>query len=125
MFYIINFTWSLIQNIVGFIALLYVKLTHKNYTITRYKKAYVIDTHYGFGDVSLGMFIFLRSTPKEDVMHEYGHTIQSMILGPAYLLIIGLPSFLWCRFGNYKGDQYYNFPTEKWADKLGRVQRYK
>lgn len=122
MFYLINLTWALVQNIVGFLILQYMKLTHKKYTITRYKKSYVINT-YNFigGGVSLGMFIFLQEPTQTDIMHEYGHTIQSMILGPAYLLLIGLPSFLWSRFGKYEIDQYYKFPTEKWADKLGKV----
>lgn len=29
------------------------------------------------------------------LVHEYGHTIQSMILGPLYLIVIGIPSTLW------------------------------
>ena len=61
------------------------------------------------------------------VLHEYGHTIQSRMLGPLYLLIIGLPSIIWA--GCFKGYRkkhnvdYYSFATEKWADKLGGVQR--
>ena len=102
--------------------LLYLKLTHKKYTITRYKKSYVINMQdYLFGGVSLGMFIFLYKPTQEDIMHEYGHALQSMILGPAYLLLIGVPSFLWCKFGKHDYIQYYKFPTEKWADKLGKV----
>ena len=29
------------------------------------------------------------------LVHEYGHTIQSLILGPLYLVLIGIPSTLW------------------------------
>jgi len=29
---------------------------------------------------------------QRTLVHEYGHTIQSIILGPLYLLIIGIPS---------------------------------
>ena len=57
------------------------------------------------------------------VKHEYGHTIQSKMLGPLYLLVIGLPSLLWAWLGdNYRekhGVSYYDFYTEKWANKLG------
>lgn len=28
------------------------------------------------------------------LVHEYGHTIQSLMLGPLYLAIIGIPSTL-------------------------------
>ena len=55
--------------------------------------------------------------------HEYGHTIQSYILGPLYLLVIGLPSILWCGWiSNWKCNQdksYYWFYSEKWATYLG------
>ena len=61
------------------------------------------------------------------IKHEYGHTIQSKRLGLLYLLVIGLPSFLWAWLGDkYReknGVSYYAFYTEKWADKLGGVNR--
>jgi hypothetical protein len=45
------------------------------------------------------------------------------MLGPLYLLVIGLPSLLWAWLGdNYRekhGVSYYDFYTEKWANKLG------
>ena len=33
----------------------------------------------------------------QTAVHEYGHTVQSMILGPFYLLAVGLPSIIWAR----------------------------
>jgi hypothetical protein len=33
------------------------------------------------------------------IKHEYGHSIQSKILGPLYLFIIGIPSLLWAKLG--------------------------
>ena len=58
--------------------------------------------------MSLGKFIFLPKmqedketgnliVSRELAEHEYGHTIQSLILGPAYLLLVGAPSLLWSR----------------------------
>lgn len=59
------------------------------------------------------------------LVHEYGHTIQSMILGPLYLFVIGIPSCIWA-FTPYfqklrsKGKySYYDFYPEKWANYLG------
>lgn len=80
------------------------------------------------GSVSLGMFIFVTNIKHEEtIMHEYGHTRQSMLLGPLYLLVIGLPSFIWAGcFDNYRSKHnksYYDFYTESWADKLGGVER--
>ncbi len=79
------------------------------------------------GSISLGKFILLCETHHNNeitIKHEYGHYIQSLLLGPLYLLVIGIPSFLWANvFWNGKSD-YYSFYTEKWANKLGDVKEY-
>lgn len=89
--------------------------------------------------MSLGLFVFVTSEPyfakkyegeisiqelsKRLLVHEYGHTIQSLILGPLYLIIIGIPSTLWGFVGakKRKDDQipYGAFFTEGWANRLG------
>jgi hypothetical protein len=69
------------------------------------------------------------NSSDKDLNHEYGHCRQSRVLGPFYLLIIGIPSFIhalartlcWKLF--HKKWNYYKFYTEAWADKLGGVQR--
>ena len=81
----------------------------------------------GYG-LSLDQFIFVDKDASEDtIKHEQGHTKQSRILGPVYLLVIGLPSFIWCHlFEKYRQKNnisYYSFYPEKWADKLGGVNR--
>ena len=83
--------------------------------------------------VSLGLFVFIggpidAATPAQVdgqlLAHEYGHTIQSLILGPLYLLVIGLPSVLWlnlpaCRRRRQRtGTSYYAFYTERLANRL-------
>lgn len=85
------------------------------------------------GSVSLGMFIFVNATRGEKnaertAAHEYGHTIQSLLLGPMYLLIVGIPSFLWCRHysrhrAEYaaRGIDYYSRFPEKQATKYGNT----
>ena len=79
------------------------------------------------GGISLGRYIILSESFDADFntwAHERGHSIQSMILGPLYLIVIGLPSLIWAaifRPGN--GRNYYAFYTESWADKLGGVHR--
>ena len=87
------------------------------------------------------MFVFVTSEPyfydklkneytmeelsQRLLIHEYGHTIQSLILGPLYLIVIGIPSTLWgfLPFLNKKrkseGISYFSFYTEKWANHLG------
>lgn len=48
--------------------------------------------------MSLGLFIFMFGGryigDEETLKHEYGHSIQSKILGPLYLIVIGLPSLM-------------------------------
>lgn len=71
------------------------------------------------GGISLGPFSFLSpSMAKYEiyVAHELdGHTVDSKILGPLYLIIVGLPSLLNAMF--HFTNCYHKFYTEKWADK--------
>ncbi|NMH88794.1 SpvB/TcaC N-terminal domain-containing protein [Flavivirga algicola] len=64
------------------------------------------------GGMSLGPVV-LGGHGFSDYPHEFGHTWQSRLLGPLYLLIIGIPSLISAIVdpGNHS-----NFYTEKWAD---------
>lgn len=57
--------------------------------------------------------------------HEYGHSKQSLYLGPLYLIVVGLPSITWAElYKNFKREiSYYDVYPENWADKLGEVNR--
>jgi hypothetical protein len=89
---------------------------------------------------SLGNFILLDELYKQyypekspyrymlenTAKHEHGHQIQSLYFGFLYLLIIGLPSVLnniRSRIANKDSKWYYSRYPEKWADKLGGVER--
>lgn len=84
------------------------------------------------GGVTLGKYIFINQDyiDKEAVIkHECGHVKQSKILGPLYLLVIGIPSILHAWLNNYIGCcwkngeyNYYHFYTEKWANKLMGIE---
>ncbi len=82
------------------------------------------------GGISLGLFILCRDYSYEKnqnniINHEFGHTRQSLLLGPLYLIIIGIPSILWAAFINFiffPNKTYYWFYTERWADHLGGVK---
>ncbi len=96
--------------------------------------------------VSLGLFIFVAKDPRQPrsdrfiqerkatagadprlVVHEYGHCIQSLIFGPLYLIIIGIPSFIWAMLPymhrrRIKNDtSYYSLYTERLANYLGET----
>lgn len=85
------------------------------------------------GSVSLGRFIFISEKVQPEflqriMVHEYGHTIQSLFLGPLYLLAVGIPSVLWAglpaleKYRINHSVSYYSFYSERWADELG--ERY-
>ena len=75
-------------------------------------------------DMSLGGYLFVNFMSSEKcIQHEYGHSKQSNILGPLYLIVIGIPSLLHnivhylCSKIGIKWN-YYSFYTESWANKL-------
>lgn len=135
-------TWGFFQSLLGFFYMLkYRKCRHE-----WYHGAYVTYFTGWAGGISLGMFVFVGET-TEDLnkayikkynkcytkeiqqavqVHEYGHTIQSLILGPLYLFVIGLPSIIWAKtpkFVKYRqetGTKYCSLYCEKWANTLGR-----
>lgn len=132
---VLQWTWGVLQNIAGaFIFLLFIK--NKHYF---WRGAIVTVWNSKTASLGIGMFIFVRKprhgeypdnfTGQTDfdrtLVHEYGHTVQSIILGPLFLPIIALPSLLWCglpaaiRYRKKNSVSYYSFYTEKWANYLG------
>lgn len=74
----------------------------------------------------MGPFVFVPvQCPRRLMVHEYGHTVQSLILGPLYLPLVGLPSVVWSRvpalsrWRRAHRISYYALPTERWANWLG------
>lgn len=121
--HVLLYIWQLPQNLAGLIYMIILR-GEKRILKQRGIVFYVAPTMNG--GVSLGNYIFLseRSGLKEPAYdHELGHCIQSRILGPLYLPIVGLCSGLHCLFHNRKNN-YYEFWTEKWANKLGGIEGY-
>lgn len=95
------------------------------------KKTKVADRHFNAcylgedmsGGISLGPIAYVSKylvKKPAGVCHELdGHTVQSKILGPLYLLVIGLPSILNAAFDFTKC--YYDFYPEKWANKCAKL----
>ena len=123
-------TWGVLQSMLGFL----VFLKHCKNDHFWYHGA-LVTVWESKTSVSLGLFVFVTSEPffakkyegqmcmeelsSRLLVHEYGHTIQSLMLGPLYLIVIGIPSTLWGFLGGRKrrDDQipYGAFFTEKWA----------
>lgn len=117
--------WQLPQVLVGASVWLYLYFLKKN----KPEKGGVGVWYWSlFSGVSLsGWFIFINARAYVSTLkHERGHAKQSLMLGWLYLLVIGIPSFAWAaarRYGFFIDRSYYSFYTEKWADKLGGVDR--
>ena len=122
--FFIEYIWQLPQNILGSLYKEYISdniITRVNYDATDYE-CYL--TNSG-GGLTLGRFIFVNQHfvyLEETILHEIGHVKQSRILGPLYLIIIGIPSISWAGLRRLipalKKINYYWFYTESWANKL-------
>ena len=131
---LIQWTWGVLQNLLGFIIfLICVRKPHGRFRTS-------IVTYWDRPDsLSCGMFVFLTTQKPagysiamgekfqyDILVHEYGHTVQSLILGPLFLPVIGLPSITWAflpvfeRLRSKKGLSYYWLYCEKWATNLGK-----
>ena len=122
--FFIEYIWQLPQNLLGMLYKDCISddiITKVNCDATDYE-CYL--TRNG-GGVTLGRYIFVNQNYKDlsnVILHEIGHTKQSRILGPLYLIIIGIPSISWAGLRRLipalKKINYYYFYTENWANKL-------
>lgn len=116
---IVKWLWQLPQNVLALI----IEGVLCSYAV-RGKKIEGKTVIYAFvlpAGMSLGNYIFLPSvvTSQRIINHELGHCRQSMLLGPLYLIVVGLPSLVHniihsiCHKHGIVWD-YYSFYTEKW-----------
>lgn len=123
---VIHWIWCFPQMFAALILRMFVKVQTKE----KYNNCIVYKCNLKGGSVSLGNKIFLCKAHWNDSYvkcHEYGHYKQGLILGWLYLIIIGVPSLLWCwiihpLINKFKRINYYSFYTEKWANKLGGLE---
>lgn len=121
---ILLWIWQLPQNLLGLLLMLILQGE------TKHKLGSVRFYYFSKfpGGVTLGEYIFVGTKKETTVKHEFGHVIQSRILGPLYLIVIGLFSIGHAWLNEVIGccdrhsDGYYHFWTEKWANRLGGVR---
>ncbi len=122
----LKFIWQLPQTMVAFVYYLYLKWGEGILDTCTFQGTTVFIKRKSSGSVTLGQHIFLSPKATDNtVMHEWGHTRQSLILGPLYLIVIGIPSIIWAAVHKTiaPGKSYYWLYTESWADRLGGVVR--
>lgn len=125
-FIIWQFTYGIIQSLAGlFLFLFNASGRHKVY------KGAIVTEWSKKSCLSLGAFIFISKNvfAKDEIFtdilkHEYAHSIQSLILGPLYIFVIGIPSAIWFAYPKFikmrreRGISYYTFYTERWAESI-------
>lgn len=143
---LLQFTWGFLQNFVGFWIMIILGGRRHRF----FRTALVTDWKMG-GGMSLGMFVFMPERlytsvfsrideAKKDpegglgsytgrdsrvIIHEYGHTMQSLLFGPLYLFLFAIPSVLWAnlkvfvRLRREKDVNYYRFYPERFANFMG------
>lgn len=127
-----QWTYELPQTLLGYIL---TKIYSKKLnSIGEYASAKVYTYDDFPGGISLGRYILVQDVswwPEYQdtiIKHEFGHCIQSKYLGWLYLPIIGICSGLHRLTYKWRMKQgwiksYYDYWTEKSADKLGGVKR--
>lgn len=128
MYVLLQFTWGILQNLAGLVMFLVCKML--GCKSKKYKNAVATKWNNKYGSVSLGMFLFVTDDDDETLLaHEYGHSLQSIFLGPLFFFVIGIPSICWAAFGDkYRkkhNKTYYEFYTESWSNELVGLDKYR
>jgi len=152
---LVHCSWALPQTLLGFCLFLVVRIADARSKSCGYRLSTVLTrTTLLGGGVSLGMFVFSldyrraygRPVPRAQARmdaHEWGHVVQSCMLGPLYLPLVGVPSIL--RAAALRGSRqrsrrhslkathrrgvrrdaswYYCGYPEAWADRIAGIDR--
>lgn len=123
--FLMDWVWQLPQNLIGLIYYLFIweYITKKFFDEEGHYHILLKETN---GGVTLGKYVFVYKRFNDlakVIKHESGHVKQSRMLGPLYLLVIGLPSILWAATHRVIAPEkdYYWFYTESWANKLAGI----
>lgn len=134
--WLIAFTWELPQTLLALIVKLFIPKSGPFQSLgfgTDKMRSDVLVSFVpsGVWGVCLGRFILVWEFAAEQrakgmILHEYGHSRQSLMFGPLYLFVVGLPSIIrvtltW--LGLMDVRRYYHGWPEKQADLLGGVPR--
>lgn len=132
---ILLYIWQLPQNLLGLLVIAATRAKPSTDFVEQNQFYYRsrLD-HCSFG-VCLGEYIIFGAYSASALSwrHEAGHRLQSRMLGPLYLLVVGLPSVarnIWDRVAHkswndlHRAMWYYGSYPENWADRLGGIFRF-
>lgn len=106
-FYLIQFSWGLLSNIVGLVLALWMLITgHKPHRCGPYIYFVALELP---GSIEGGVFYIANTVNAYTHLHEMGHGLQNMVWGPLMLFVISIPSAI--RFWYRTWYWEHKFPT--------------
>ena len=133
-YWLLQLTWGILMNLIGIVATLFCLIFLKG-KMHRNGCAFITEVGGNWGGVSLGVFALCGSYAKqtsdyynlkwydETRKHEFGHSLQNMLLGPLFPFLVAMPSAIryWLDYyGKLKKD-YYDIWFESSASKYGTI----
>ena len=126
MFWLVSLTWGILLTIpgliMGCIAILLGGKPHRNGC------TFIVEIGRNWGGFSLGPVALCCESSLDDVAwythtraHEFGHSIEHLILGPLHLFLVIIPSAIryWClrKFGYRHSYDYaiFEYTASKWG----------
>ena len=89
-FYLIQFTWGLLHNLVGIVLAIWMLVTkHKPYRCGPYIYFKAPELS---GSIDGGIFYVAASSGASTNLHEMGHGLQNLCWGPLMVFVICIPS---------------------------------
>ena len=126
--------WELPQFVLGLFFLIFLSFRKSIKKRLKFGSADFFFAEKFPGGISLSSIIILNKIEchllnshniknRHSIVHEYGHSIQSLYLGWFYLPLVGLPSLIrsimWSHGRRNDSDYYKRYP-ESWADRVGK-----
>ena len=97
LFWIWTFIWNLVMNIIGSVTAIVIMCL--GYKPKKYYNAIYFHIPGNWGGISLGNFFFVCAETNYYLQHEYGHVLESVVLGPI-MPILSLISLVRCWYYN-------------------------
>lgn len=105
-YWLLSFTWGLLMSFIGLIVTCVVIL--KGGKIHKNGCSIIIEISNNWGGLSLGCFVFCANYNETNSYwfehtrkHEFGHSLQNIILGPLFIFIVAIPSVIRYHYKNY------------------------
>lgn len=124
LFWLTQLTWGLPINLLGIFVSIFCLC--KGIHPKRFGYALYFEIGEKWGGVNFGGFFFIQKNGSNQLKsHEYGHSFQTLLLGPFTPFIILIPSATRYHYRNYKANKGISLPPydafwcEGWATSLG------